>query len=677
MLDEAVRHQSPLRGRDRRRGRNRQDDVARPPRRLRADRGGAGAERALLRVRAGRAVRAADRRARRPSRPARPARRAGRRRLAATAAAPAPHPISRPSAGRSRRWPATPGRPWSATSCTAPCARCSRRSPPRAGSRWCSTTCTGPTRPRSRWSPRSCAARRRGCCSRSRTGIARPTPRWTPSCAARPTRARRAGLTLGPLDARRGVPAARPARRRRELRRLYAESGGNPFHLMQLARTESGRGHPRERSRARRDPRGRARGGAQRDHAARRRRARVAGRRGDRRRPVRDRLRRRGRRARARRSRWRRWTCSSPPTSCAAPKTCAASASGTRSCAARCTRRSGRPAAGRRTRAPRPGWSATARDRSRSPITSSSPPRAVTARPSPCSAGRGRGRRARRRRRRCTGSPSARSLARGPQECELLGPLARALAGAGRFADARRVLLELLGPLPETPRADGLIAACAMMDRLLGDHDGARQRLRTALVGADARAAVALNLSSPRTRRCVGTRWRCARARARRWRAPSTRCRRRRRPPRSRWPPTRSRSTRRRGRCGRRGDGGDRGARRRAARHPAGDAAVRRLGAVLRRRVRERAGALRARHGDRPPRRQRGARAGAGGRRGARPARPRAHHRGARRADGAVEDARPLGSAQSLVWALYAQATVLEAGGDPPPRCARATRPSR
>ena len=34
-------------------------------------------------------------------------------------------------------------------------------------------------------------------------------------------------------------------------------------------------------------------------------------------------------------------------------------------------------------------------------------------------------------------------------------------------------------------------------------------------------------------------------------------------------------------------------------------------------------------------------------------------------ADGAVEDARPLGSAQSLVWALYAQATVLEAGGDP------------
>ncbi|MDA0168215.1 AAA family ATPase [Solirubrobacter taibaiensis] len=89
----------------------------------------------------------------------------------------------------------------------------------------------------------------------------------------------------------------------------------------------------------------------------------------------------------------------------------------------------------------------------------------------------------------------ARTLARGPQEGELLGPLAQALAGAGRFADARRVLLELLSPLPEdAPARLELIAACAMMDRLLGDHDGARQRLRTALVAADARAAVALNL---------------------------------------------------------------------------------------------------------------------------------------------------------------------------------------
>ncbi len=81
----------------------------------------------------------------------------------------------------------------------------------------------------------------------------------------------------------------------------------------------------------------------------------------------------------------------------------------------------------------------------------------------------------------------ARSLARGPQELALLGPLAGALAGSGRFADARRVLLEL-------PSSTELIVACATMDRLLGDHDGARIRLRAALADADAGDAVALNL---------------------------------------------------------------------------------------------------------------------------------------------------------------------------------------
>lgn len=89
----------------------------------------------------------------------------------------------------------------------------------------------------------------------------------------------------------------------------------------------------------------------------------------------------------------------------------------------------------------------------------------------------------------------ARTLARGPQELELLGPLAGALAGSGRFADARRVFLELLAPLPEDhPARTELIGACAMMDRLLGDHDGARTRLRSALIDADPREAVALNL---------------------------------------------------------------------------------------------------------------------------------------------------------------------------------------
>ena len=79
----------------------------------------------------------------------------------------------------------------------------------------------------------------------------------------------------------------------------------------------------------------------------------------------------------------------------------------------------------------------------------------------------------------------ARTLVQGPdravQEAPLLGPLAGALAGAGRFDDARRVLLELLEPLPEdSPARTGLIVGCAAMDRLLGDHDGARARLRAA-----------------------------------------------------------------------------------------------------------------------------------------------------------------------------------------------------
>ena len=86
----------------------------------------------------------------------------------------------------------------------------------------------------------------------------------------------------------------------------------------------------------------------------------------------------------------------------------------------------------------------------------------------------------------------ARTLARGrPDEGALLGPLAGALAGAGRFADARRVLLEL-------PPSTELIVACAMMDRLLGDHDGARARLRAALAGA---SAAGCRGAEPRARR--------------------------------------------------------------------------------------------------------------------------------------------------------------------------------
>ena len=86
----------------------------------------------------------------------------------------------------------------------------------------------------------------------------------------------------------------------------------------------------------------------------------------------------------------------------------------------------------------------------------------------------------------------ARSLAQGPaMEGPLLGPLAGALAGSGRFDDARRVMLEVLPFAPEDART-GLIVGAAAMDRLLGDHDGARVRLRAARASAAPADAVAL-----------------------------------------------------------------------------------------------------------------------------------------------------------------------------------------
>ena len=59
------------------------------------------------------------------------------------------------------------------------------------------------------------------------------------------------------------------------------------------------------------------------------------------------------------------------------------------------------------------------------------------------------GRRARAADRRALALGRAHARARRRRRRALLGPLAGALAGAGRFDDARRVLLELLAPLPE------------------------------------------------------------------------------------------------------------------------------------------------------------------------------------------------------------------------------------
>ena len=236
----------------------------------------------------------------------------------------------------------------------------------------------------------------------------------------------------------------------------------------------------------------------------------------------------------------------------------------------------------------------------------------------------------------------ARGLVQGPDRAQLqaplLGPLAGALAGAGRFDDARRVLLELLVPLPEdSPARTGLIVGCAAMDRLLGDHEGGRTRLRAAraaLADPGSPDAVALGIElaahaslagDPLEMRvcatealagatALGDQALMAAATAALAMAAYT--------------------------LGHMDEGRARG--RDAALLVAklddeqlgaavGHAALPRLGGVLPRGVRARLGALRARLRDRPPRRQRRTGARADGRRGTQPARPRSHRRGARR----------------------------------------------
>ena len=107
----------------------------------------------------------------------------------------------------------------------------------------CSTTSTGPTRARSSCSARCCGARRRAVLIA--LGGA-PAPARRSGCSASLERASRAGRhadtarARGPVDADEARRAARRGRRGPR-RRLYDESGGNPFYLQQLAAVPGGR----------------------------------------------------------------------------------------------------------------------------------------------------------------------------------------------------------------------------------------------------------------------------------------------------------------------------------------------------------------------------------------------------------------------------------------------------
>ena len=220
------RARRPAPARRPRRGRHRQDAPARGAARARR---GAALRRARGprdRARARRPARAGRRRAR-----AQPARRRRARRARVRAARAAREVL--PGLG-ARRPPAA--RAASAGGCTARSASCSRSWP--AAGRWCcsSTTSTGPTRRRSSCSSTCCAARPpTRCCSRS--GL-RPGP-----AAERLLAARRAGdaaalvaLDLRPLEraAAEALLAEVPSPSERD--RLYAQSGGNPLLLRELAR---------------------------------------------------------------------------------------------------------------------------------------------------------------------------------------------------------------------------------------------------------------------------------------------------------------------------------------------------------------------------------------------------------------------------------------------------------
>ena len=95
------------------------------------------------------------------------------------------------------------------------------------------------------------------------------------------------------------------------------------------------------------------------------------------------------------------------------------------------------------------------------------------------------------------------AAARTPTRAEragLLGPMAVALANAGRLHESREALLDVLALLPSerTPERLAIVARTAGVEHLLGRHGDAHRRLLAALADAppEARAALALEMAA-------------------------------------------------------------------------------------------------------------------------------------------------------------------------------------
>ena len=464
-----------------RRGRDRQDAAARRARSARGRARRAGAGRARVGARARAAVRRLGGRAGRARRVARrrPAR-AARRRSAARARGGA--------ARRSGAFP--PGCRTSATARTGRCARCWRRS--RSGSRSCSrsTTCTGPTT--RRWSSsRTCCGGRRAAGSRSRWRF-RPAP-VRPLLATALATAERDGAViehalgalsfadaetlLGTASRRRcGARSTRPAAATRS---SCSSSRASTPRAASVAAEPAGAGVPR--AVARRSGAGDRR--AERGGAAAR-----AGRRG-RGRSGRPRPRGGGRGIWTRPTLWTRWTSCWPARCWSAPRSRAATASGTRSCATRST--SPPPTAGGSPRTARAadalaerGGSLAARahhlERCARPGDDEALEVLIEAGRHAAARAPGDGRGPLRRR-------AAADPADAGDDAAAARAARRAGAGAGRHRaagggarGARRRALALVGPELAPVRAR-LVAGCAMCENLLGRHAAAHARLLGAL----------------------------------------------------------------------------------------------------------------------------------------------------------------------------------------------------